>query len=96
MKIISILILTSFMFGCSIDVTPAEIEEVEKFCSKNGGLKKAEFGVILEYVDEIQCNDNAVYFTKVRSLRIYTSDGKYYDKNTKKKYNTKWKYVIKE
>ena len=95
MKIINILLLAVFLFGCSGDIPHESILQVEKFCSKNGGLKQIDIGYIFDDIDEINCNDNAIYKVRTASFKHYTSNGLNYDSKLTKHYNRKYKYIIK-
>lgn len=98
MKKISMAILLSFfIIGCSVDVKFSEIQEVERFCSKNGGLKELEVSVSLfPVIDKIRCKDNALYYVAKASFAQYTSNGHNYDIRKSKHFNRKYRYIIED
>ena len=92
---IGILLLTFLISGCSSDVYQSRILEVKEFCSKNDGLKRMEVSYFLGSIDEVQCNDNAIYKLKTISFRHYTSNGNRYN-SEEGHYTFRSKYIIRD
>lgn len=94
MKKVSIIFLVLFAFGCTSNVDMNDIEQVEKFCGNHGGLKNIDLGYIFDDIDEIQCNDSAIYNVKFRTFYHYTSNGEHFDRARKEHYNRTSNHII--